>query len=183
VRLIETPIPGVIVVEPIVYRDERGQFFENWNAGRYEQAGIGARFVQDNVSWSKGGVLRGLHLQHPHGQAKLVSVLDGEVFDVCVDLRRGSPTFSQWYGTTLSSENRRQMMIPAGFAHGFVVTGTHALFAYKVSDHYHPESEITLLWNDPTLGIEWPVASPLVAPKDAQGGLLRDIAPHRLPAY
>jgi dTDP-4-dehydrorhamnose 3,5-epimerase len=172
-----------VVIEPVVYRDERGQFFEIWNAGRYEQAGICERFVQDNVSWSKVGVLRGLHFQHPHGQAKLLSVLDGEVFDVCVDLRRGSPTFGQSYATTLSSDNRRQMMIPAGCAHGFVVTGPHALFSYKTSDYYHPECEHTLRWNDPTLAIQWPVASPVLAFKDAHGSLLRDIAPDRLPEY
>jgi dTDP-4-dehydrorhamnose 3,5-epimerase len=182
VRVIETPLPGVVVIEPDVFRDDRGQFFESWNARRYAEAGIVDRFVQDNVSWSSAGVLRGLHFQHPHGQGKLVSVLDGEVFDVCVDLRLGSPTIGRWYGTTLSSQNRRQMMIPAGFAHGFVVTGSHALFSYKVTDHYHPDCDVTILWNDPDLAIEWPIRTPQVSGKDARGMRWRDVPPGRRPS-
>jgi dTDP-4-dehydrorhamnose 3,5-epimerase len=181
VRVIETPLAGVLVIEPTVLRDQRGQFFESWNAERYAASGIAYRFVQDNVSWSTAGVLRGLHYQHPHGQGKLVSVLDGEAFDVCVDLRDGSPTQGAWYGTTLSSENRRQVMIPPGFAHGFAVTGTHALFSYKVTDHYHSECEETILWDDPDFGIEWPLRSPQLSPKDARGIRWRDVSVERRP--
>lgn len=180
-QVIETPLAGLLVIEPTIHRDDRGEFFESWNAVRYGAAGIGDRFVQDNVSWSSAGVLRGLHYQHPYGQGKLVSVLDGEVFDVAVDLRRGSPTLGRWFGTTLSSKTRRQMMIPAGFAHGFVVTGPHALFSYKVTEHYHPENDVTVLWNDPDLGIEWPVGTPRVSAKDARGMRWRDLPLDRQP--
>lgn len=180
-QVTETPIAGVLVIEPRVLRDARGLFFESWNAERYAAAGIHYRFVQDNVSWSSAGVLRGLHYQHPHAQGKLVSVLDGEVFDVCVDLREGSPTLGAWYGTTLSSDNRRQMLLPPGCAHGFVVTGSRALLSYKVTDHYRPECEVTVLWNDADLGVAWPVREPRLSAKDANGPRWREIPTERRP--
>jgi dTDP-4-dehydrorhamnose 3,5-epimerase len=181
VQITETSLPGVVIVEPRVFSDERGYFFESWNAREYADAGIVQQFVQDNVSYSTHGVLRGLHFQHPTGQAKLVSVLRGEVYDVAVDVRRGSATQGRWVGVTLSAENRRQLMIPAGFAHGFLVTGSEALFSYKTGDYYDPASERIIAWNDPDLAIAWPLSSPRVSPKDASGLSLRDIAPDRLP--
>ncbi|HET6229997.1 MAG TPA: dTDP-4-dehydrorhamnose 3,5-epimerase [Longimicrobiaceae bacterium] len=182
-NVLSTELDGVLLFEPKVIRDERGQFFEAWNEERYRAAGLGERFVQDNVSWSRAGVLRGLHYQHPHAQGKLVTVLRGEVFDVAVDVRRGSPMFGRWAGFTLSAENGRQLWIPPGFAHGFVVTGDEALFSYKCSDVYHPEAESTVAWDDPELGIRWPVSDPVLSAKDRAGLRLRDVPPDRLPAY
>lgn len=179
----ETGLPGVLLVQPPVYRDGRGFFRETWRAERYAAAGIPDRFVQDNVSLSGRGVLRGLHFQEPNPQGKLVSVLRGEVWDVAVDVRAGSPTFGRWTGYTLSEENGWQLWIPPGFAHGFVVTGDEALFAYKCTDVYRPEAEATVLWNDPELGIEWPVGDALVSDRDARGVRLRDLPPERLPRY
>ncbi len=159
-NLIETRLPGVIVIEPTVFGDDRGFFCETWNQARYAAAGVPEVFVQDNLSFSRRGVLRGLHFQHPHAQGKLVYVLMGEVFDVAVDIRIGSPTFGQWAGVVLSGENKRQIYIPPGFAHGFCVTSESALFAYKCTDVYVPQAEGCVLWNDPALGIEWPIAQP-----------------------
>ena len=180
-QVTDTSLPAVLIVEPRVFHDERGYFYESWNARNYAAAGIAQDFVQDNVSWSGHGVLRGLHFQHPSGQAKLVSVLRGEVFDVAVDIRRGSPTQGRWVGVTLSAENRRQLMIPAGFAHGFLVTGTEALVSYKTGEYYDPASEHTLAWNDPDLAIDWPLKVPRVSPKDDRGRLLREFAREQLP--
>ena len=182
-KVIETPLAGMVVIEPRVFSDARGFFMETFSADRYAAAGIVGPFVQDNVSFSRGGVLRGLHVQHPHGQAKLVSVLDGEIFDVGVDVRVGSPSFGRWYGHTLSSGNKRQLFLPAGFAHGFVVTSDSALVMYKCSDDYHPELERTVLWNDDEIGITWPVDGVQLSEKDNRGCALREIAPDLLPRY
>jgi dTDP-4-dehydrorhamnose 3,5-epimerase len=184
-NVIETELPGVVIIEPKVFGDDRGFFLETWNGQRYEAAGMPARFVQDNLSYSRRGVLRGLHYQHPNGQGKLVSVLQGEVFDVAVDIRRGSPTFGRWVGVTLSAENKRQFFVPAGFAHGFLVTSDYALFSYKCTEYYQPKEEGSVLWNDPEIGIDWPAenTTPTLAPKDAAAPRLAEIADDRLPHY
>lgn len=161
-----TPLSGLLLIRPDVFGDERGFFQETWNLRRYTEAGLDRHFVQDNLSLSRRGILRGLHFQNPKPQGKLVHVLQGEVFDVVVDIRADSPTFGQWYGTHLSSENHLQLFVPEGFAHGFCVTSETALFAYKCTDFYDPEAEFSLLWNDPSLGIEWPVESPELSQKD-----------------
>lgn len=179
----ETALPGVLLLEPRVFPDERGHFMETWNRDRYAAAGVPDRFVQDNVSVSRRGVLRGLHFQHPHAQGKLVSVPWGEVWDVAVDVRAGSPRFGQWVGYSLSAENARQLWIPEGFAHGFVVLSERAVFQYKCTDVYHPEAERTLRWDDPELAIEWPVSDPLVSEKDAQGVTLSGLRPDHQPPY
>jgi dTDP-4-dehydrorhamnose 3,5-epimerase len=172
-----TAIPDVVVVEPQVFGDARGFFFESFNQRRFEAAiGRPAPFVQDNHSRSGRNVLRGLHYQLPHPQGKLVRVVLGEVFDVAVDLRRGSPTFRRWVGEVLSAENKRQMWVPEGFAHGFLVLSEAAEFLYKTTDYYHPESDHCIRWDDPDLAIAWPLAgaTPVVAAKDAAGGRLAD---------
>ena len=169
-RVVPTAIPDVLVVEPRVFGDERGFFFESWNRRALRDAGIDVDFVQDNHSHSARGVLRGLHYQIRHPQGKLVRVVAGEVFDVAVDLRRGSPTFGRHVAITLSAENRKMLWVPPGFAHGFCVTSESADFLYKTTDYWHAEHERTLLWSDPALGIAWPVdGAPLVAAKDAAG--------------
>ena len=165
-----TALPDVIVIEPRVFSDERGFFFESWNARTFSAAGLEASFVQDNHSRSLRNVLRGLHYQIEHAQGKLVRVCAGEVFDVAVDIRKSSPTFGRWVGITLSEQNRRMMWIPAGFAHGFLVLSDAAEFLYKTTDYWYAEYERTLLWNDPALAIEWPLdGPPIVAAKDATG--------------
>ena len=165
-----TAIPDVKLVEPKVFGDARGFFFESWNRRALREAGLDADFVQDNHSRSARGVLRGLHYQIRHPQGKLVRVVAGEVFDVAVDLRRGSPTFGRHVAITLSAENRKMLWVPPGFAHGFCVTSESADFLYKTTDYWHQEHERTLLWSDPALGIAWPVdGAPLVAAKDAAG--------------
>lgn len=166
-----TPIDGVLVLEPKVFGDARGFFFESFNARDFEQAtGLKETFVQDNHSKSAKGVLRGMHYQVQHAQGKLVRVTQGAVFDVAVDIRKGSSTFGQWFGQELSAENKKQMWIPAGLAHGFLVTSETAEFLYKTTDYYYPEYERSLLWNDTTVGVEWPLhlldAPPLLAAKD-----------------
>jgi len=178
-----TRLPEVLLIEPRVFGDARGSFFESWAAARYSDAGIAGPFVQDNVSRSRRGILRGLHLQHPHGQGKLLSVLEGEVFDVAVDVRVGSPRFGHWVGEVLSAENHRQLWVPPGFAHGFCVLSDDAIFHYKCTDTYHPECELTLAWNDPALAINWPIAAPTLNDKDAAGLHLADIPAPRLPVY
>ena len=152
----ETSIEGVIIVDVKSYGDARGYFMETYKKSDFEKGGIGVDFVQDNQSASTKGVLRGLHFQIKHPQSKLVRVVEGEVFDVCVDLRKGSPTYGKWEGVILSAENRRQFFIPKGFAHGFLVLSDHAVFCYKCDDVYHANDEGGLLWNDPAIGIEWP---------------------------
>lgn len=182
-NVIPTRLPEVLVVEPRVFGDERGYFFESWADARYAAAGIPGPFVQDNLSRSRRGILRGLHLQNPHAQGKLVSTPMGEVFDVAVDVRVGSPRFGQWVGVTLSDTNRRQLWIPPGFAHGFVVTSEEALFHYKCTDGYHPECEMSVRWDDPAIGIEWPVSAPTLNDKDRNAPVLAGIARNRLPVY
>jgi dTDP-4-dehydrorhamnose 3,5-epimerase len=182
-KVTTTALPEVLLVEPDVFGDGRGYFLESFSASRYEAAGIRGPFVQDNLSFSRGGVLRGLHLQHPRAQGKLLSVYQGEVFDVAVDLRVGSPRFGRWVGERLSSENGRQLWVPPGFAHGFVVTSAHALVAYKCTQYYSPETEICLRWNDPGIGIAWPVDDVSLSPKDLAGLTLDAIDPVNLPRY
>jgi len=173
-------IPDLLLIEPRVFGDARGFFYESWNGSRYAEAGMPAEFVQDNVSFSHRDSLRGLHVQNPHSQGKLVQVLAGEVFDVAVDIREGSPTFGQWQALTLSAENKRQFWIPPGFAHGFCVISESALFHYKCTDYYSPSDELTLLWNDPDLAIRWPNTTPTLSDKDAAGLRLKDIPRDRL---
>ncbi|MDR0401992.1 MAG: dTDP-4-dehydrorhamnose 3,5-epimerase [Treponema sp.] len=150
------PIDGLYEIKPRVFTDSRGYFFESWSERDFEKAGINARFVQDNQSRSVKGVLRGLHFQKIHPQGKLVRVIEGEVFDAAVDIRPNSPTLGKWYGVTLSGKAQNQFYIPAGFAHGFLVLSETAVFAYKCTDFYHPEDENGIIWNDPTVGIDWP---------------------------
>ena len=170
-KAIPTEIPDVLILEPRIFGDERGFFFESYNATRFhELTGFNGEFVQDNHSRSAQGVLRGLHYQIRQPQGKLVRVVAGEVYDVAVDLRRSSPTFGQWIGVTLSAENKRQLWIPSGFAHGFYVVSEMAEFLYKTTDYYAPEHERTLRWNDPQLGIDWPItAAPILSSKDRDG--------------
>jgi len=164
-----TPLPGLLKIQPDVFGDARGFFQETWNLRRYTEAGLDRHFVQDNLSYSRRGILRGLHFQNPRPQGKLVYVLEGEVFDVAVDVRADSPTFGQWYGATLSAENHLQLFVPEGFAHGFCVTSEFALFAYKCTDFYNPSAEFSLQWNDPAIGIEWPIQDPELSAKDREG--------------
>jgi dTDP-4-dehydrorhamnose 3,5-epimerase len=169
-----TSIPDVLIIEPKVFGDERGVFYESFNARSFaEQTGIEANFVQDNHSKSAKGVLRGLHYQIQQPQGKLVRVIAGEVFDVAVDIRKHSPTFGKWVGVILSADNKRQMWIPEGFAHGFLVTSEYAEFLYKTTDYYAPEFERSILWNDPAIGIQWPiVGEPTLSNKDKVAKLL-----------
>ena len=176
----DTDLPGLRVIEPDVHGDDRGFFMETWNAERYAAHGIGASFVQDNLSRSARGVLRGLHYQNPHPQGKLVMVLEGAVYDVAVDIRDGSDTFGQWAGVTLSAENKRQVYVPEGFAHGFVVLSETALFQYKCTDVYAPEAEGAIRWDDPALGIDWPVDRPTLSAKDRQAPRLAEVPRERL---
>jgi dTDP-4-dehydrorhamnose 3,5-epimerase len=175
-KVIATPLQGLLVLEPRVFGDDRGFFFESFNARRFaELTGVTAPFVQDNHSRSLRNVLRGLHYQIQQAQGKLVRVTAGAVFDVAVDVRQSSPTFGQWYGAELSAENKRQMWIPPGFAHGFVVTSEAAEFLYKTTDYWAPEHERAILWNDPAIGITWPLdGAPLLSGKDQAGKLLAD---------
>lgn len=175
-NVVTTPLEGLLVLEPRVFGDDRGFFFESFNARRFaELTGVTAPFVQDNHSRSARNVLRGLHYQIQQAQGKLVRVTAGAVFDVAVDLRKSSPTFGQWYGLELSAENKRQLWIPAGFAHGFVVTSEAAEFLYKTTDYWAPEYERSILWNDPAVGIDWPLdGAPLLSGKDQAGKLLAD---------
>lgn len=168
-------LPGVVVIEPEVFGDDRGFFLETFNEQRYGPAGVETRLVQLNHSRSGRGTLRGLHFQHPQGQDKLVWVARGRVFDVAVDVRRGSPSFGQWTGCELSDENHYQVWIPAGFAHGFLVLSDVADFMYACSEYYAPGSEHVIAWNDPSIGIEWPEAKPVLSKKDASAPLLMEI--------
>jgi dTDP-4-dehydrorhamnose 3,5-epimerase len=176
VNRLETAIPEVVLLEPKVFGDDRGFFYECWNARTLAGLGIDVNFVQDNHSKSQRGVLRGLHYQLKQAQGKLVRVVAGEVYDVAVDVRRSSPTFGKWVGFTLSAENKRIAWIPPGFAHGFCVTSASAEFLYKTTDYYSPEHERSLLWNDPAVGIAWPLygEQPQLAAKDKAGALLKD---------
>ena len=181
-RVRKTELDGVVVIEPRVFEDQRGYFFESWAARRYAEHGLPANFVQDNVSRSRRGTLRGLHLQSPPlGQGKLVYVLEGEVFDVAVDVRVGSPTFGRWTAETLSASNRRQLYLPPGFAHGFCVVSEEALFVYKCTEYYAPEAEVSVLWNDPAIGIAWPLGEPVLSQRDGAARPLAEIPRERLP--
>ena len=162
----ESRLKGVFLIKPRVFEDPRGFFLETYNQDRYAQHGIGVDFVQDNYAHSPGGILRGMHYQIKQGQDKLVWVPQGEVFDVVVDLRKDSPTFGQWDGYALSSKNKHQLFVPVGFAHGYCVTSNTADFMYKCSNFYHPEDEGGLIWNDPKVGIEWPIEDPVLSEKD-----------------
>ncbi len=176
IQVTATALPEVKIIEPKVFGDSRGFFYESFNAAEFaEKVQAGVEFVQDNHSRSAKGVLRGLHYQIEHAQGKLVRVVEGEVFDVAVDIRKRSPNFGKWVGVTLSADNHRQLWVPPGFAHGFVVVSDSAQFLYKTTDYWFPEHERSILWNDETIGIEWPIAgAPLLAAKDAAGKRLVD---------
>ena len=169
-KVIETPLPGTLILEPKVFGDARGFFLESYNEKVMAQIGIRDRFVQDNHSYSLHNVIRGLHYQICHPQGKLVRIVSGEIFDVAVDLRRSSPTFGKWHGVILGGETQRMFWVPRGFAHGFRVLSANAHVMYKTTDFYHPECERTLVWNDPRIGIDWQLDGPaLLSPKDGQG--------------
>ncbi|KOR31118.1 dTDP-4-dehydrorhamnose 3,5-epimerase [Achromatium sp. WMS2] len=179
-----TAIPEVLLITPKVFVDARGFFIETWQQHRYTECGIRDLFVQDNLASSTQGVLRGLHLQHPYSQGKLVQVLVGEVLDVAVDVRLGSPWFGKWVSKILSATNHQQFWIPPGFAHGYYVLSDTAIFMYKCTTIYHPECELSINWNDPQIAIEWPSGSPpIVSAKDQTAKLLADINPQLLPKY
>lgn len=171
----DTALAGVVLVEPDVFEDARGCFLETYHAAKYAKGGIAGPFVQDNFSHSVRGTLRGLHYQLRHAQGKLVTALTGRIFDVAVDIRKGSPTFGQWVGVELSGENRRQLYVPPGFAHGFCVLSETADVLYKCTDVYSPKDERGIIWNDPTIAIAWPVTDPLLSPKDRAYRTLREI--------
>lgn len=182
-NVIETNLPGVLIVEPKVFGDSRGFFMETYNEERYRAAGIDHGFVQDNHSRSRRGVLRGLHFQLEQTQGKLVWVKRGQVYDVAVDVRRGSPNFGQWTGVVLDDENHRQLWVPPGFAHGFVVLSEEADFVYKCTDYYHPPSEVSVAWDDPAIGIDWPIRDVQLSAKDAAAPRLADLPAERLTVY
>ncbi|MEZ9601013.1 dTDP-4-dehydrorhamnose 3,5-epimerase [Vibrio sp. 10N.286.46.A8] len=180
-KVTDTRIPDVKIIEPSVFGDERGFFMETWSQKKFEELVTGkpTSFVQDNHSKSKKGILRGLHYQTQNTQGKLVRVVSGEVFDVAVDIRKGSPTFGQWVGELLSAENKRQLWVPEGFAHGFYVTSDEAEFVYKCTDYYNPKSEVSIVWNDPDISVEWPLVEGeacniKLSEKDRLGILLKD---------
>jgi dTDP-4-dehydrorhamnose 3,5-epimerase len=175
VRVVPTELPDVLVIEPDVIRDSRGFFVEIYHAERYRQHGIAASFVQDNHSQSVGGTVRGLHLQVRHVQGKLIRVIEGEIFDVAVDVRRGSPTFGKWVGVLLSAENFKQCYLPPGLAHGFAVVSPTAQVEYKCTDVYDRASEIGIAWDDPALGIEWPVTTPILSDRDRRNPKLAEL--------
>lgn len=181
-KVLETELPGVVIIEPAVHGDARGFFLESWHARRYAEYGLAATFVQDNHSRSSRGVLRGLHYQLRQPQGKLVRVVSGEVFDVAVDIRKGSPTFGRWSGVTLTAENHRQIYVPPGFAHGFCVVSDVADFLYKCTDYYAPEDERGIRWDDPDIGIAWPDMQYALSEKDSRNGLLAELDAE-LPVY
>ena len=182
-KVVPTALPGCVIVEPAVHGDARGFFYEGWNERRFAEHGLSPRFVQSNVSSSTRGVLRGLHYQWPNPQGKLVSVLEGEVYDVAVDIRRGSPTFGEHAAAILSAENKRHFWVPEGFAHGFLVLSENATFTYLCTAPYDRASDNSLRWDDPQLAIDWPLAEVSLSPKDAAAPLLADVAAERLPVY
>jgi dTDP-4-dehydrorhamnose 3,5-epimerase len=183
VKVVPTELPGCLVVEPAVFGDERGFFYEGWNQARFAEHGLHPHFVQSNVSASGRGVLRGLHYQWPNPQGKYVSVLEGEVYDVAVDIRRGSPTFGKSTAVVLSAANKRHFWIPEGFAHGFVVLSERALFSYLVTAPYDKQADAGIRWNDASLGIDWPVSDPQLSGKDAAAPFLADVPEERLPVF
>ena len=178
----ETKLKGVFTVVPKMFEDGRGFFMESWHEQAYAKLGLPTHFVQDNFSLSSKGILRGLHFQNPQPQGKFVSVLQGEIFDVAVDIRVGSPTFGQWVGVILSSENRQQFYIPEGFAHGFCTLSDEVLVHYKCTDYYNPKTEHAILWNDPDIGIDWPLAQPQLSNRDEKASLLSALS-NCLPLY
>ena len=182
-KVIESDLPGCLVFEPQVFRDERGFFYESFNDDKLAAHGLQPTFVQGNVSSSTRGVLRGLHYQWPKPQGKLVSVLEGEVWDVAVDIRRGSPTFGRWTAVVLNAENKRHFWIPEGFAHGFVTLSERALFTYLCTATYDRTADASIRWDDPTLAIDWPVSAPLLSDKDARAPLLDGMPEDRLPVF
>jgi dTDP-4-dehydrorhamnose 3,5-epimerase len=182
-NIIQTDIEGVLIFEPKAFGDPRGFFMETWSRDRYRDAGLAVDFVQDNVSSSTKGVLRGLHYQYPQPQGKLVQVLRGEVLDVAVDIRVGSPTFGRAVTCVLSEENHKQFFVPEGFAHGFCVLSDLALFSYKCTDYYNPKTEGGVLWNDPDLAVDWPIDEPALSEKDRVCPRLKDIPKDQLPVY
>ena len=181
-RTVPTDLPGVVLIEPVVHRDSRGFFLETYNERRYREAGIKATFVQDNHSRSTRGTVRGLHFQVRRMQGKLVRAVAGEMFDVAVDVRRGSPSFGRWVGAQLSAENFRQIYIPPGFAHGFCVLSDVGEVEYKCTELYEAADELVIAWNDPQIGVEWPTSEPLLSAKDKVAPRLSDVL-DRLPAY
>ena len=182
-RLIETGLPGCVVVEPRVFEDARGFFYESFNHAKLKVHGIQPIFVQGNVSVSRGNVLRGLHYQCPNPQGKFISVLEGEIWDVAVDIRRGSPTFSRWTAVVLGHVNKRQLWVPEGFAHGFVVLSDKAIVSYLCTETYDPNADAAIRWDDPQLAIDWPVSVPVLSDKDAKAPLLGEVPAERLPRF
>ena len=174
-NVIPTSLEGLLIIEPNVFGDARGYFFETYHQRRYQSAGLDTTFVQDNLSFSKKNTLRGLHFQITHPQTKLVQAVTGEIFDVAVDIRPESPTFGKWSSALLSEENKRQLFIPGGFAHGFCVLSESAHVAYKCSDYYSPGDEGGILWSDPAIAIDWPVKDPMLSDKDKQYPCLKDL--------
>jgi dTDP-4-dehydrorhamnose 3,5-epimerase len=182
-NVLPTELEGVLIIEPRIFGDHRGFFLETYQQRRYRDSGVDAQFIQDNLSFSVRRTLRGLHYQFSNQQAKLVQVLDGEIYDVAVDIRYGSPTFGRYVGALLSSQNHRQLYIPKGFAHGFCVLSDTALFAYKCDDYYAPEYEGGICWNDPEIAIAWPLPDPILSDRDARLPALSRVDPDRLPRY
>lgn len=182
-KISATSLPGVLLIEPKVFGDERGFFLETYHQQKYQDSGLDTVFVQDNHSRSTRGVLRGLHYQLKNPQGKLVSVASGEVFDVAVDIRQGSPTFGKWYGEILSDTNHRQLYVPPGFAHGFLVLSEVADFTYKCTDYYAPGDEYTIAWNDPDIGIHWPGTNMVLSEKDSNAPNLSELSADQLPKY
>ncbi|MGH8105036.1 MAG: dTDP-4-dehydrorhamnose 3,5-epimerase [Arenimonas sp.] len=180
-KMVETGLPGCLVLEPKVYGDDRGQFYETWNKDVFAGLGLDLEFKQANVSTSTRGVLRGLHYQWPKPQGKLVSVIEGEVYDVAVDIRRDSPAYKRWTSVILSADNKRQLWIPPGFAHGFVALSERVVFNYLCTETYDPECDAGLRWDDAELAIDWPVSKPVLSNKDAKAPFLCDISPEKLP--
>ena len=179
----ETELPGAIIIEPVVFKDSRGFFLETYHYDKYSINGLEVRFVQDNHSHSIQGTLRGLHYQLKHPQGKLLYVIKGEIYDVAVDIRKDSPGFGKWISTILSSENKKQFYVPPGFAHGFCVLSDEADVIYKCTDVYAPEDEYGIIWNDPAIGIDWPISTPVLSEKDSNYRNLEDIPKQFLPAY
>ncbi|MBX3701199.1 MAG: dTDP-4-dehydrorhamnose 3,5-epimerase [Dokdonella sp.] len=182
-KIIKTALPGCVVIEPLVHGDARGFFYESFHAGKFAAAGLDLDFVQCNVSRSAHGVLRGLHYQWPQPQGKLVNVLEGEVYDVAVDIRVGSPSFGQWVAAILSADNKRHFWIPEGFAHGFVVLSAQATFSYQCTALYDRDADAAIRWNDARIGVDWPLAQPLLSDKDQRAPLLAEVPRERLPVF
>ncbi|MGN2247020.1 dTDP-4-dehydrorhamnose 3,5-epimerase [Frateuria sp. GZRR35] len=182
-KVVQTRLPGALIIEPLVFGDARGFFYESYSQAKYREAGIDSTFVQSNVSHSSRGVLRGLHYQWPNPQGKLVSVLEGEVYDVAVDIRRGSPTFGHWAGVMLTADNHRHFWIPEGFAHGFCVLSEFATFTYQCTAQYQREHDAAIRWNDADIGIDWPISAPVLSDKDSRAPFLKEVLGNHLPGY